>query len=245
MLPVQDENHRCVSFRMGQNKDQDAQSCPVRWDKGRMEQVLGWRSGQCYFCLPRIQPSLFWSEHLCFPSENVSSPLSAQRVGMSLTCSPTKFWDPGLLNPSFQTSEGQRINPSFQTSDEHRIKSVQWGSDLEFLLQPLGKRTLFLLGLSDYNCHNLPKEKVCLTMKPTLKKSELRSVREKPSLKLVWSPGLSCTRSWLNPLTKSIWVQFPSSKPSHVYSDSTQILPLGEVPRANGPPSLSSQWPPV
>lgn len=153
----------------------------------------------------------------------------------SLTCSPTKFWDPGPLNPSFQTSEGQRINPSFQTNDEHRIKSVQWGSDLEFLLQPLGKKTLFLLGLSDYNCHNLPKEKVCLTMKPTLKKSEPRSTREKPRLKLVWLPGLSYIRSWLNPLTKSIWVQFPSSKPSHVYSDSTQVLPLGEVPGANGP----------
>lgn len=188
---LHDENHTCVSIRMGQNKDQDAQSCPVRWDKGRTEQVLGWRSGQCYFCLPRIQPSSSWSEHLGFPSENVSSPFSAHRVGMSLTCSPTKFWDPGLLNPSFQTSNG------------HRTKSVQWGSDLEFLLQPLGKKTLFLLGLSDHNCHNLPKEKVCLT---TLKKSEPRSAREKPSLKLVWSPGLSCTRSWFNPLTKSIWV---------------------------------------
>lgn len=123
------------------------------------------------------------------------------RVGMSLTCSPTKFWDPGLLNPSFQTSDGHRINPSFQTSNGHRTKSVQRGSDLEFLLQPLGKKTLFLPGLSDHNCHNLPKDKVCLT---TLKKSEPRSAREKPSLKLVWSPGLSCTRSWFNPLTKSI-----------------------------------------
>ena len=137
--------------------------------------------GNVIFAYPESNPPSLGQSTLVFLLKMSSSPLSAQRVGMSLTCSPTKFWDPGLLNPSFQTSEGQRINPSFQTSDEHRIKSVQWGSDLEFLLQPLGKRTLFLLGLSDYNCHNLPKEKVCLTMKPTLKKSELKERNQ------VWS----------------------------------------------------------
>lgn len=59
-------------------------------------------SGQYCLCLSRIHPSFFWSEHLGFPFENVSSPFSVHRVGMSLTHSPTKFWDTGLVNPSFR-----------------------------------------------------------------------------------------------------------------------------------------------
>lgn len=114
--------------------------CEVRQgENGTSSRMKKWAM---LFCLPRIQPSFFWSEHLGFLSENVSSPLSVHRVGMSLTHSPTKYWDPDLLNPPLQIT-------MIGSGMDIRIKSVQQGSDLEFLLQPLGKRALFLRGLSD------------------------------------------------------------------------------------------------
>lgn len=106
----------------GTKRDPDAQSRPVRWDRGRMEQVQGWRRRwTMLFCLPRILPSLllirapwfsFWDclfRTFSPQSWNESYPLTHQVLGPRPAQS---------IPPATMTGSGMDI----------RNKSAQWKS---------------------------------------------------------------------------------------------------------------------